>query len=191
MLYWSAASRFLSWCRWTWRDLSGRLVYSLRRQYSPVFSTRSSPLSLFFSRSLFFFSSSQAVFTCNWEHKLPSVGACVFVNSWTFKISIFGRLGHVHKLVVRGLQMIGTSKRKAKQLTSYRSISAIIGSRLAWRRRCFLQPQSGCGITVLPPDCMYTLTVSRAQMHPIDSQRFICTTLVFVSLLHFATKQSS
>ena len=53
---------------------------------------------------------------------------------------IFGSLGHVHKLVVRGLQIAGLSKRKAKQLARYCSISAIIGSRSVWRRRCFLYP---------------------------------------------------
>ena len=30
-------------------------------------------------------------------------------------VFIFGSLGHVHKLVVRGLQMAGLSKRRAKQ----------------------------------------------------------------------------
>lgn len=84
----------------------------------------------------------------------------------------------MHKLVVRGLQVIGTSKRKAKQLTSYRSISAIIGNRLAWRRRCFLQPQSGCGITVLPLDCMYTLTVSQFKFH-----NTICLHYISISVL--------
>ena len=53
---------------------------------------------------------------------------------------IFGSLGHVHKLVVRGLQIAGLSKWKAKQLARYCSISAIIGSRSVWRRRCFLYP---------------------------------------------------
>ncbi len=39
-------------------------------------------------------------------------------------IFIFGSLGHVHKLVVRGLQMAGLSKRRAKQLARYCSVSA-------------------------------------------------------------------
>ena len=55
-------------------------------------------------------------------------------------VFIFGSLGHVHKLVVRGLQMAGLSKRRAKQLAKYCSVSAIIGSRSIWRRRCFLYP---------------------------------------------------
>ena len=55
-------------------------------------------------------------------------------------VLIFGSLGHVHKLVVRGLQIAGLTKRKAKQLAKYCSISAIIGSRSIWRRRCFLYP---------------------------------------------------
>ena len=58
----------------------------------------------------------------------------------TLLVFIFGSLGHVHKLVVRGLQIAGLSKRKAKQLARYCSISAIIGSRSIWRRRCFLYP---------------------------------------------------
>ena len=58
----------------------------------------------------------------------------------TLLVFIFGSLGHVHKLVVRGLQIAGLSKRKAKQLARYCSISAIIGSRSVWRRRCFLYP---------------------------------------------------
>ena len=55
-------------------------------------------------------------------------------------VFIFGSLGHVHKLVVRGLQMAGLSKKRAKQLARYCSVSAIIGSRSIWRRRCFLYP---------------------------------------------------
>ena len=55
-------------------------------------------------------------------------------------VFIFGSLGHVHRLVVRGLQMAGLSKRRAKQLAKYCSVSAIIGSRSIWRRRCFLYP---------------------------------------------------
>ena len=55
-------------------------------------------------------------------------------------VFIFGSLGHVHKLVVSSLQMAGLPKRRAKQLARYCSISAIIGSRSIWRRRCFLYP---------------------------------------------------
>ena len=55
-------------------------------------------------------------------------------------VFIFGSLGHAHKLVVRGLQMAGLPKRRAKQLARYCSVSVIIGSRSIWRRRCFLYP---------------------------------------------------
>ena len=54
-------------------------------------------------------------------------------------VFIFGSLGHVHKLVVRGLQMAGLPKRRAKQLARYCSESAIIGSHSMWSRR-FLYP---------------------------------------------------
>ena len=55
-------------------------------------------------------------------------------------VFIFGSLGNVHRLVVRGLQMAGIPKPKAKALAKFCSISAIIGSRHIWRRRCFLYP---------------------------------------------------
>ena len=55
-------------------------------------------------------------------------------------VFIFGSLGHVHRLVVRGLRIMRLSKCKAKQLATYCSISSIIGSRAIWRRRCFLYP---------------------------------------------------
>ena len=55
-------------------------------------------------------------------------------------VFIFGSLGHVHRLVVRGLRILGLSKCKAKQLATYCSISSIIGSRSIWRRRCYLFP---------------------------------------------------
>lgn len=53
---------------------------------------------------------------------------------------IFGSLGHVHKLCVRGLQICGLHKNKAKKLTRYCSVSAVIGSLYIWRRRCHLYP---------------------------------------------------
>ena len=53
---------------------------------------------------------------------------------------IYGSLGHVHKLCVRGLQIAGLNKSKAKQLAKYCSISAVIGSLHIWRRRCHLYP---------------------------------------------------
>lgn len=55
-------------------------------------------------------------------------------------VFIFGSLGNVHRLVVRGLQMAGMPKSKAKALARFCSVSAIIGSRHIWRRRCFLYP---------------------------------------------------
>ena len=55
-------------------------------------------------------------------------------------VFIFGSLGHVHRLVVRGLRILGLTKCRAKQLAKYCSISSIIGSRSIWRRRCFLYP---------------------------------------------------
>ena len=55
-------------------------------------------------------------------------------------VFIFGSLGHVHRLVVRGLRIMGLSKCRAKQLAKYCSVSSIIGSRCIWRRRCFLYP---------------------------------------------------
>ena len=55
-------------------------------------------------------------------------------------VFIFGSLGNVHRLVVRGLQMVGMPKSKAKALAKFCSVSAVIGSRHIWRRRCFLYP---------------------------------------------------
>ena len=55
-------------------------------------------------------------------------------------VFIFGSLGNVHRLVVRGLQTAGIPKPKAKALAKFCSISVIIGSRHIWRRRCFLYP---------------------------------------------------
>ena len=55
-------------------------------------------------------------------------------------VFIFGSLGNVHRLVIRGMQMAGIPKRKAKPLAKFCSISAIIGSRHIWRRRCYLYP---------------------------------------------------
>ncbi len=55
-------------------------------------------------------------------------------------VFIFGSLGHTHRLVVRGLQQLGMPKMRAKRLAKYCSLSAIIGSRHIWRRRCYLYP---------------------------------------------------
>ncbi|CAL8355103.1 unnamed protein product [Arctogadus glacialis] len=48
--------------------------------------------------------------------------------------------GHVHRLVVSGLNISGLSKRRARQLAKYCSISAVIGCMFIWKRRCFLYP---------------------------------------------------
>ena len=55
-------------------------------------------------------------------------------------VFIFGSLGHTHRLVVRGFQQLGMPKKEAKRLAKYCSVSAIIGSRHIWRRRCYLYP---------------------------------------------------
>jgi len=44
--------------------------------------------------------------------------------------------------VVRGLQIAGMPKPKAKALAKFCSVSVIIGSRHIWRRQCFLYPWS-------------------------------------------------
>lgn len=55
-------------------------------------------------------------------------------------VLIFGSLGHIHKNVVRGLQIAGLQKGSAKTLAKFCSVSAIIGSMQIWRRRCFVYP---------------------------------------------------
>jgi hypothetical protein len=40
----------------------------------------------------------------------------------------FGSLGHVHRLAVRVLQIVGLPKTKAKLLARYSSVSAVVGS---------------------------------------------------------------
>ena len=55
-------------------------------------------------------------------------------------VFIFGSLGNVHKSVVRGLQIAGMPKSRAKALAKFCSVSVIIGSRHIWRRRYFLYP---------------------------------------------------
>ena len=64
------------------------------------------------------------------------------ITSFGFKcrycVLIFGSLGHVYKCTTRGLTIAGMSKRKAKQLAKYCSVSAIIGSLAVWRRRCYV-----------------------------------------------------
>ena len=55
-------------------------------------------------------------------------------------VLIYGSLGHVHRLCVRGLQIAGLNKKNSKQIAKYCSVSAIIGSLHIWRRRCHLYP---------------------------------------------------
>ena len=57
-----------------------------------------------------------------------------------YLVLIFGSLGHVHRLVIRGLRIVGFTKARAKQIAKYCSISSIIGSRHIWRRRCCVYP---------------------------------------------------
>ena len=57
-----------------------------------------------------------------------------------YLVLIFGSLGHVHRLAIRGLMMVGFTKARAKQIAKYCSISCIIGSRHIWRRRCCVYP---------------------------------------------------
>ena len=57
-----------------------------------------------------------------------------------YLVLIFSSLGHVHRLVIRGLRIVGFTKARAKQLATYCSISSIIGSRHIWRRRCCVYP---------------------------------------------------
>ena len=52
---------------------------------------------------------------------------------------IYGSLGHVHRLCVRGLQIAGLNKKISKQISKYCSVSAIITLHV-WRRRCHLYP---------------------------------------------------
>ncbi len=51
---------------------------------------------------------------------------------------IWQSIGHTHRLVVRSLQQLGMPKKRTKRLAKYCSLSAIIGSRHIWRRRCYL-----------------------------------------------------
>ncbi len=48
---------------------------------------------------------------------------------------VFGSLGHVHKNVIKGLQLGGLQKKKAKRLAQFCSVSAIIGSMQICKRR--------------------------------------------------------
>ena len=55
-------------------------------------------------------------------------------------VLVFGSLGHVHKLVLRGLQLGGLQKTDAKRLCKFCSVSATIGSFHIWKRRCVVYP---------------------------------------------------
>ena len=59
---------------------------------------------------------------------------------YRYCVLIFGSLGHVYKCTMRGLNIAGLSKRKAKQTAKYCSVSATIGSLAVWRRRCYVYP---------------------------------------------------
>ena len=57
-----------------------------------------------------------------------------------YSVLIFGSLGHVHKCTMRGLQITGLTRTRAKQTAKYCSVSAVIGSLAVWRRRCYVYP---------------------------------------------------
>ncbi len=57
-----------------------------------------------------------------------------------FIVQVFGSLGHVHSLAIRGLCIGGLSKTRFKQLAKYCSISATIGSRAV--TICDMKPKS-------------------------------------------------
>ena len=51
-------------------------------------------------------------------------------------IFIVGSLGSVHDKFVSGMKIAGISIRRAKAIARYCSVSAMIGSLMAWKRRC-------------------------------------------------------
>ena len=66
-------------------------------------------------------------------------------------VLVFGSLGHVHRLAVRGLQNGGMQKADAKRLARFCSVSATLGSLFIWRRRCAIYPwlsRSPANITI-------------------------------------------
>ena len=71
--------------------------------------------------------------------KYPPLAALLDSLGWRYKkaVLIFGSLGHVHRPAVRGLQGVGLTKTRAKQLAMYYSVSVVVGSLAVWRRRCF------------------------------------------------------
>ena len=66
-----------------------------------------------------------------------------------YLVLIFGSLGHMHRLDIRGLRVVGFTKARVKQLAKYCSISSIIGSCHIWRRRC-VYPSSAVWIVIRP-----------------------------------------
>ena len=63
---------------------------------------------------------------------------CIEVNNLGFKtkVLIIGSLGHVHSKFISGLKNIGMSKKEAKHMANFCSISAVIGSSKVWKTRC-------------------------------------------------------
>ena len=51
-------------------------------------------------------------------------------------IFIVGSLGSIHSHFVSGLRLAGIPIRRGKGIAKYCSVSAMIGSRLAWKKRC-------------------------------------------------------
>jgi hypothetical protein len=72
--------------------------------------------------------------------KYQPLEACWDSLGWRCKlvVLIFGSLSHVHRLAVCGLQTAGLTKTRAKQFARYCSVSAVMGSLVIWRMRCFL-----------------------------------------------------
>ena len=52
-------------------------------------------------------------------------------------VFIIGSLGSVHPRFVSGLKLAGIPPRRGRAIAKYCSVSAAVGSRMAWRRRCF------------------------------------------------------
>ena len=57
-----------------------------------------------------------------------------------YSVLIFGSLGHIFKCTMRGLQIAGLTRARAKQTAKYCSVSGIIGSPSVWTRRCYVCP---------------------------------------------------
>ncbi len=72
-------------------------------------------------------------------------------------ILVFGSLGHVHNNVIKGLQLGGLQKKKAKKLAKFCSVSVIIGSMQIWKRRCFVYPWVLNVINLRTCECMLAM----------------------------------